>query len=473
MANKLQLAIKKRDELQAKVDGAFKRYDAAADTDDTTAVEAEIETGNAELKAAQDEVERLTRLEEMRTASEDATKGITRPGAGGVPQPGAGGFARVGDAEVKSLARSSRVGHLKHLTRIQGFPIEEAELWAYKFARFFLGTVGGMESHAEFTKSLGIEIKAQQEGINTAGGWAVPHEFGTRLIDLREEYGVFRKLCYIEPMKSDTKSVARRLSGVIAYFRGEGQAAIESAMSGDRIGLVAKKIMALVVRSSEVDEDALVNFGDVLAGEIAFGFAQKEDECGFNGDGSGTYGGIVGLRYRLKNLDATRANIAGLVVASGNAWSEIVLGDLSKVKGRLPAYVYRRGAPKWHTSQTFWATVMEPLALAAGGTTAAEVQRGTDKMFLGYPVEITEVYPHAEANDDIPVTFGDIALSSTLGDRRQMTLAVSTDYKFAEDEIAIRGTARFDIVNHDLGNADATPANRVPGPVTGLITAAS
>lgn len=472
MANKLQQAIKRRDDLAAEVSAAFKRYDAAGDTDDTSAVEAEIETKNTELKTAQDEVERLTRIEEMRTTEDDATKGITRPGRGGVPQPGGNG-ARVGEAEVKSLARSSRVGHLKHLTRITGFKEEEAGEWAYKFARWFLATIGGREADAEFVKSLGIEIKAQQETINTAGGFLVPHEFGTRLIDLREEYGVFRSLAYTEPMKSETKSVPRRLQGVIAYFRGEGQAAIESAMSGDRVGLVAKKIFALVVRSSEVDEDALTNFGDVLAGEIAFAFAQKEDECGFNGDGTGTFGGIVGLRYRLKNLDATRANIAGLVVAAGNAWGEITLPNLSAVKGRLPGYVYRRGAPKWHTSQSFWATVMEPLALAAGGTTAAEVQRGTDKMFLGYPVEITEVYPHAEANDDIPVTFGDIGLSSTFGDRRQMTLAVSTDYKFAEDEIAIRGTARFDIVNHDLGNADATPANRVPGPVVGLITAAA
>ena len=46
-----------------------------------------------------------------------------------------------------------------------------------------------------------------------------------------------------------------------------------------------------------------------------------------------------------------------------------------------------------------------------------------------------------------------------------MTLAYSTDYKFAEDQIAIKGTERIDIVVHDVG--DTT----VGGPVVGLVTA--
>lgn len=469
MATALQQAVLRRDELKRKQAAAFKRYDNPEEGADLAALATEIETNNTELKSAQDEVDRLTRLEEMRVSEGDATKGVTRTAPGSVPQPGAGGAPGAdGDAEIKMLARSSRVGALKH---IKG---EGADEWAYKFARWFLGSVGNMASHAEWTKSHGIEIKAQQETINQAGGFLVPHEFGTRLIDLREEYGIFRQNAYVEPMKSDTKSVPRRMGGVQARFAGEGQGTADSEVTGDRVQLVAKKIKAIVLRSDEVDEDALVNWGDTLAGEIGYAFAEKEDLCGFNADGLGEeYGGIVGVRFKLLNLSSTRAHIAGLVVGSGPTWGDLVLGDFSRVKGRLPAYAYRRAKPKWYCSQTFWAEVMEPLALAAGGATAAEVQRGTDKMFLGYPVETSEVFPLVTAPDDIPCIFGSLMLSSTFGDRRQMTLSTSTEYKWAEDMIAIKGTARFDINNHDVGNADANAANRKPGPVVGLATAAT
>jgi len=472
MATKLQETLLKLQAKQLQQTATFKKYDEAPAGSDTAPIETEIETNNGELKSLNDEIERLTKIEEMRTAATDASKGVSRIGPGGLPQPD----ARTGvataqgyqfDAEIKSQARLSRIGALKN---VKG---DDADVWALKFAHWFLGSVGGSQKHASWATDHGLEIKAQVESINTAGGFLVPPEFSSRLIDLREEYGVFRMNSYQEPMKSDTKTVPRRTGGVQAYFVGEGVAGTESQMAGDLISLVAKKVMAIVLRSSEVDEDALVNFGDVLAGEIAYAFAEKEDLCGFNGDGTAPYGGIIGIRTRLKNLSATRANIAGLVVAGGNLWSEITLANLMAVKARLPAYAYRRGTPKWFTSQSFWAGVMEPLALAAGGVTAAEIAKGKEPRFLGYPVEPSEVFPHVAANADIPLIFGDLKLSSTFGDRRQMTLSTSTEYKYAEDMVAIKGTARFDINNHDVGNESATPASRVAGPVVGLLTAAS
>ena len=59
--------------------------------------------------------------------------------------------------------------------------------------------------------------------------------------------------------------------------------------------------------------------------------------------------------------------------------------------------------------------------------------------------------------------FGDIAMAATFGDRRGMTVARSTEYKFAEDQIAIKATERFDINIHDIG--DTTNA----GPVVALM----
>ncbi len=62
------------------------------------------------------------------------------------------------------------------------------------------------------------------------------------------------------------------------------------------MSLVAKKFGALTKYSRELAEDAVVNLGDYIAGEVAYAFANKEDDAGFNGDGTSSFNGIVGLK---------------------------------------------------------------------------------------------------------------------------------------------------------------------------------
>ena len=52
-------------------------------------------------------------------------------------------------------------------------------------------------------------------------------------------------------------------------------------------------------------------------------------------------------------------------------------------------------------------------------------------------------------------------------------VATSDQRYFDSDEIAIRGIHRVAFNAHDVGNADATEANREPGPIVGLITQSS
>jgi HK97 family phage major capsid protein len=45
-----------------------------------------------------------------------------------------------------------------------------------------------------------------------------------------------------------------------------------------------------------------------------------------------------------------------------------------------------------------------------------------------------------------------------MGDRRPTEVAVSEDRYFENDQIGVRGTTRFDIVAHDVGDAAAAGA---------------
>ncbi|MDB5353603.1 MAG: hypothetical protein JWN24_56 [Phycisphaerales bacterium] len=114
---------------------------------------------------------------------------------------------------------------------------------------------------------------------------------------------------------------------------------------------------------------------------------------------------------------------------------------------------------------------MQRLAVAAGGNRVAEViDTPHQKSFLGYPVAISQVMPKVSAINQVVCLLANLRLGARLGDRRMTTIQMSEHAlnAFEQDEVVIRGTERFDIVVHDVGNNAGTA-----GPIVGLITGAS
>ncbi len=324
----------------------------------------------------------------------------------------------------------------------------------------------------EWLRENGYEARTMNEGTNSAGGILVNDQIESEFIDLREEYGVARKSANVKVMTSDTMVVRRRAGGLSVYAVGETEAATESSKSWDSVNLIARDFAVLASFSQNLSDDAVINIADDLAGESAYAFANFEDTAFFLGDASGTYNGITGLTAAFKNLSATRENIAGAVVGAGNAWSELTLANHLSVAGKLP--LYARKNAKWYCHATYYDTVMVALAKAAGGVTEADILNGyQNPRFLGYPVVFSQVLPATEANDDIPVFFGDLSKSSLFGDRKQTGFALDTSLGFKERVTWVQGFERFDVNHHDIGNQSASAGSRVVGPVTCLLTAAS
>jgi len=461
---KLQQLILQRQQLADAQKAAFAEFpDVATIPADKLK---EIETRNTEIKTADTEIERLTKLEEMKAgAPAPEFKHSGSPtGEGAQRQTGA-------DVAIKRAAEVARVKVMPRYSPVKHFKGEEKEFKAYQFAHFIIGHLLHEKSPNAFTqksrdycREWGFEMKAMSETVNTAGGFLVPHQFANDIIDLREEYGVLRRLIKVRPMVNDTLSINRRTSGLTVYYPSEGGAITASDKAWDQVTLTAKKYATIALWSSELNEDAMISMGDDLAQEIAYAFALAEDTNGFNGDGSSTYCRTVGLRQRLLDVWTTIGG-AGLVVGAGNAYSELTLRNFHSVIAALP--LYARPRAKWLCSATFHDTVMQPLQTAAGGNDAANIAAGGTPRFLGYPVELSQVMPTTEANSQIPVTLGDYMMAGSLGDRRQMTLKYSDEYKYAEDQLAVRGTQRIDINWHDVGSGTTA------GPVVGLITASS
>jgi len=433
-----------------------------------------------EITKLDDETERLTakhaelkKNDDIKARNAARTKALTTP----VPTVPLGDSDPNGHRKSFTPAYSS-VGSLKHIhvgTR------QENEETAYRFFNFFCATGLKPDSPlrtkaAQYCSEHGIPtVKVLAEGQNDQGGALVPPEFDPMLIRLIESFGVFRGYTRIKPMGSETSAQPRRTGGVTAYWVGEGKQITASSPTFDNVNLVAKKLAAITVMSSEINEDSAINIADELAFEIGYSFALAEDQAAFNGDGTSTYGGITGISPKLKGLSGTIANIAGLFVATGDLFSEFVLADFNNTVALLPQYADSPNAG-WYCHRGFYYGTMQRLELAAGGTSAMEVSRGDRRprpLFLGYPVNFTQVMPRTDAVSQIAALLGDIAMGSTMGDRRTRTL-FTDPYSLSDfDQIRVRGTERIDINVHDVGNASATAALRVPGPIVGIISAAS
>ena len=383
--------------------------------------------------------------------------------------------------QARIPATVRRYGNLTNFSgSIDSRPPEER---AYRFGQYALAKLSN-DMPGKFRFQNAQQFAQQQFGLqpfavhgeggsDTTGAHVfVPDEFGTDLIRLREVYGVARGVVRVRTMSSDTRTDPRRVGGLTAYFVGENSAGTESDASYDDVRLTAKKLMAITRMSNELSEDAVINFGDELAGEISYAFAQKEDECCFNGDGTSTYGGMYGMRPKIGALTAGTA--PGLIQGAGNAWSELTLANFESMIGALPVYADVAGQVYWICHKTFFWNVMVKLALASGGTTSTEIINGVMRqMFLGYPVRYSQVFPNTEANSQVPVLLGNYMMAATMGDRRQETISFSDSATvggqslWERDQMAVKGTQRFDINVHDVGS------NSEAGPIVGLETASS
>lgn len=388
--------------------------------------------------------EQLGRVEE----AEAIARRLATPAAGQGPIPRAPGNAKM----------YGRVKNFKD-DEFDGRTVR-AKDQAFAAGQWYLATLFAKGSAIDWCKQNGIAVeKAQGEGVDSSGGYLVPEELMQTIIVLREQYGVFRQACQLVPMGRDTLNWPRRVGGVTATFAGENQAFTDTGVTWDNVNLTAKKLTAQVRFSTEVDEDAVISIGDWLTGEIAYAMAAKEDDCGFNGDGTSTYGGMRGTTV----LAVDGSHNAGKFTQSSATLTSLTVADFTGAMGLLPQYA-EPNARFYMSQQMFFLAVATILAKGSGNTIKS-LQDTLEKRLLGYPVTIAQKLPISTAGSGkAQFHFGDLHKSSLMGERRGLTIKRS-DHRFIDqDQIGLFATERFDVNNHDLGD------NTTVGP---LVTAIS
>jgi len=408
------------------------------------------------IQELQDELARV----KSRSASAEAMSGVI--GAEAAPQT----FA-IGNAQRKAYDKKAKSGRDFAGRKQTSFATsDEAEL----FGAWYKSVTMPATLKADERSLL---AKANITSNISSGGATVPDIFIPSLIELKELRGAARQVMDVQTVGSDVVQFPRRTGGVTVYWAGEAGSITASDVATNVVQVIANKMTALTYVSNELVNDSAINFGDFVAREHAYAFADKEDEAAFNGDGTSTYGTHTGFRTKLLT-DATVANNAGVVVGTGSAsYSSLVLADFEAVVGRPPAYVDQAN-PVWVCHKEFYFNTMAKLALASGGVTSIEIENGMrQQLFLGYPVVFSQVMPRIAAASQICCLFGAFNLAAKATQvGGGMTIASDASVGFASDTTAFRGTNRFGITVHDIGNTSATAASRIPGAVVGLATGA-
>ncbi|CAB4141459.1 major_cap_HK97, phage major capsid protein, HK97 family [uncultured Caudovirales phage] len=347
---------------------------------------------------------------------------------------------------------------------------------AFKVGKF-LRAVSGDQASYQWCQDNGIAVKTMSEGNDISAGILVPEVWEDAIWNLKEPRGIARQYARIVPMNSPVTKRIKFQGGANTYFVGEGVAPTASDLQYGFTSLTAKKLGHLQYVTYELADDALVNVVDEITREAAYALSDKEDQCLFLGDATSNFGGVTGLRSAYQFLveqaggtwatDADKAKLASAVVGATNAWSGITRDNISSLRGKV-----RQGQGNdyaYFCSSQFYFDVMGKLAYAAGGVTGTEIVNGVpQERFDGYPVVFVETMPAETATNDIPLYFGSMSNAVDFGDLKATT--VETDKNIRTQIWEIVTTERFDINVHDVGNYNATAANRKRGSLAALIT---
>lgn len=341
--------------------------------------------------------------------------------------------------------RASRQTGAKYNKKAQGAALDG------KFANFtqFLDTISDKPdlANAELVANRRMVQNAMSSTDPGSGGFLIPEEFRAELLRSSLETSIVRPRARVIPMASlraaipavDVTSNASSVQGgVIAYWTEEAAALTQSQPSFKRVVLEAKKLTAYTEIPSELRQDSPISV-DAFIGEafpMAISF-YEDDAFLVNGTGAGMPLGALNTNNSALITQAKRSGQLTLTIL----WENLV----DMYSRMLPSSL---GTAVWVVSpDTFPELATMALSVGTGGS-AVWLNNGVEgppMTILGRPVLISEKVP---AMEDSATLGGDVSFVDfsqyLIGDRMAMSAAVSTEYKFGNDLIAVRVIERVD-----------------------------
>jgi HK97 family phage major capsid protein len=380
------------------------------------------------------------------------------------------GTAPYGVASREMLHGGMSIRAFKGTGALLGGRMADQEV-AYRAGKWAQAVIHGnaealrwcVDAGVQMAKGTGEHVtRAMTEGIFTSAGWLIPSEMESSIIANREQYGVARRLCQIVPMSTSSTQIPRITADQTAYFVGEGTAGTETDSAGDQVTLTLKDLMAYSRIGKSTAQDSAIPLAEMVANEQSRAFAIKEDACTFIGDGTSTYGGIMGIVTLLELAAYAGGRYAN--ASPVNTFAEVTNTEISGLIGKLPVYA-RQGA-RFVCSGVAEALVFSRLRLAAGGNDSGTLNGGVLEFpYAGFPISVAHNMPAGASTDyasKIMILLGNFQLGVAFGTGNGMMMTVDP-YSQAEQNLTrIITSERIDIVAHGV-NKSTTVAGCITG----------
>ncbi len=300
-------------------------------------------------------------------------------------------------------------------------------------------------------ETFGLEFKAAL----TTSDIPLPTEYTQELKELVAEYGVARRVMTPYPIGRGTSRPARLGTQNDFTFPIAISAAVtEKTVQLGNASLESHKGGGLLRLPREIDEQAIIPLGQMLARYAARKFAKIEDTIAFLADGTAGYDSISGV-CKIAN----GANNEVVLGASKTAASDATLENWRALRPLCASPILGSGVyfahPTWERKFRTYKTQADPMIYVQNGP-------GGTATLDGYPIIWTEILaPYAEtANAGAYIgVFGDLSYW-WFGEHGSPRTDFSTDVFFTTDELAIRWLEEidFDYADNDCAAALRTAA---------------
>lgn len=326
-----------------------------------------------------------------------------------------------------------------------------------RIVRALAAEKGNPRNAAQFaSEQFGDEkvAKALAAGVGSAGGFIVPEEFSTDIIELLRPASVVRSLNpTVVPMPRGNLTMPKLAGGSSASYVGENQNIGKTEPTFGQLVLTARKLAALVPISNDLIRYSSPQADIVVRDDLIAAMAQRSDLACIRGDGTGN--SPRGLRYWAPG--------ANVITANSTVNLANVTADLGKMVLALKNANVRMLRPGWIFTPR---TEQYLMTVRDGNGNYAYRQEMLAGNLWGMPFRTTTQIPDNLSTNQSEVYLADFA-DAVIGDAMTIMLDVSSEAayhdgtgvvaSFSLDQTVIRAIAQHDFgMRHDASVAVLT-----------------
>lgn len=269
---------------------------------------------------------------------------------------------------------------------------------------------------------------ALQVGTDSEGGFLVPDEFESTLIEALEEENIFRQLATIITTSSGDKKIPVVASKGTASWVEEEGAVPESDDAFNQVSIGAYKLATIIKVSEELLNDSVFNLQRYISKEFARRIGTKEEEAFFVGNGTGKPVGIF-----------NDTNGADVGVTSASA-TTIKFDEIIDLYYSLKS-PYRKNAV-FVTNDTTIKTIRKFKDGNGQYLWQPSLRIGEPDTILNKPVKTSAYVPLIEATNK-PLAFGDFS-HYWIADRQGRSFQRLNELYAVTGQVGFKATQRVD-----------------------------